>query len=39
MNEAAAPLWTDMEEEVVLIAIISPASTIGRTKPELHFVS
>ena len=28
-----------MEDEVVLMAIISPASTIGRTNPGLHFVS
>jgi hypothetical protein len=39
IKEALEPLRADMEEEVVLMAIISPASTIGRTKPELQFVS
>lgn len=36
--EALAPPCAEADE-VVLIAIISPARTIGRTKPELHFVS
>ena len=39
IKEALEPLRTDMEDEVVLMAIISPASTIGRTNPGLHFVS
>ncbi|KAF5452944.1 hypothetical protein F2P56_027895, partial [Juglans regia] len=37
--EALAPPPCADADEVVLIAIISPARTIGRTKPELHFVS
>ncbi|KAF2323623.1 hypothetical protein GH714_036364 [Hevea brasiliensis] len=37
VNEALPPFWTD-DVDVVLMAIISPARTIGRTNPELHFV-
>lgn len=39
--EALPPPCVEIDEhdEVVLMAIISPARTIGRTKPELHFVS
>lgn len=41
INEALPPLCIDddEEEDVVLMATISPARTIGRTNPELSFIS
>lgn len=38
-NEPLVRDEEEVDEEVVLIAIISPARTIGKTKPELHFDS
>lgn len=36
-TDALLPLFTELDE-VVLMATINPASTTGRTKPELHLV-
>ncbi|KAK8498423.1 hypothetical protein V6N13_105041 [Hibiscus sabdariffa] len=41
LSQALPPFGLEQEEgdDVVLMAIISPAKTIGRTNPELSFIS